>query len=646
MADDKNQRIASDVLQAVGGKDNVSSALHCMTRLRLHLKDEGLADIDKIKEIPGVLGAQWAGGQLQVIIGQNVPKVHQAVIALGVASGGNIEENLDAPEEKLTWALVGQKIMGYLSGSMVPLIPVLMAAGLIKALTAIIGPDFLNLVSVESGVYIILDFVYDAGFYFIPILIGFNAAKALNINQLLGAYMGCILIAPDLIALATTEGASLDLFGMPIILNNYSQSVLPILLSVWIMSFLYKFFERYMPSTLSTIFTPFLTIFIMTPISLIALAPLGSILGTYVSQGLYAFGAVGGFIAVGVVAGLWEFLVLTGMHMVLIVLMMNELLTTGAMTGVATAGSFATWAAFGVALGAMIRLKNKEDKSTNLGFFISGIIGGVTEPVLYGTCFKFQRTFIALVIGGFAGGIYAGITGVKMFLMSSTNVLSLLGFMGGDMANMVNGTIACLIAFVLTAILTYFIGFTKEQIEGKPATGIEADESSSEQEGFQPVEEVTIESPIPGTVVPLDTVKDPTFASGVLGHGFAVEPIEGKVYAPFDGTVVTIFDTKHAIGLRSDEGVELLIHIGLETVNLGGKPFIAHCVDGQHVKKGDLLMEFDIDEIAKAGCDTIVPVIVSNEYEVGEAKVEGDRIIVGGPSEVSGALPAADTATA
>lgn len=473
MAADNNQRIAADVLTAIGGMGNVTKVLNCMTRLRFTLKDSSVVNLDDVKAIDGVLGAQWSGIELQVIIGTNVKKVYEAIETQGASSHDGAASNADAttsagtaPKEKLTLAKIGQNIIGYLSGSMVPLTSVCIAAGLIRALMTVLGPELLGLISETSGLYTMLDFVYDAGFYFLPILIGFNAAKVLNVPELLGAYMGCILIAPDLVSLAASDVTSLDVLGLPIAVNDYSQSVLPIILSVWIMSYVYKLIAKVMPDALTTVLTPFLTVIIMIPISLGVLAPIGSVVGNAVSNGLIAFGQVGGFVAVGVASALWEFLVLTGMHWVLVFFMLNEYLTTGVMTGVAVAGVIGNFAAFGIALGAFLRHRDKKAKTLNFGFFLSGLVGGVVEPVLYGTCFKYPRTFISLVVGGLLGGAFAGIMNVKMYVSASSNILMLLNFVGGDPSNVVYGVISCLISFVSATAFTYFFGFKKEDIDG------------------------------------------------------------------------------------------------------------------------------------------------------------------------------------
>ena len=460
MAD--NRQIAKDVLNAVGGSGNVSHAAHCMTRLRLTLKDETVADDNVIKNIDGVLGVVHKGGQTQIVIGQNVPKVYQAFCEMGgISSGSAPAAAADKPKEKLTAKGVLNNILNYLSGSLTPLIPVIIAAAMFKTIMAIIGPDMMGICSVESDLYRLLDFVYDAGFYFLPIYLGYTAAKKLGTSEVLGMFLGGILLAPDFIDIVNA-GEAFRVFGIPTSLNNYSQSVLPMILSVYALKHVHSFFKKYIPDTLSTIFVPLLTMLVMIPVSLCVLAPLGSIVGTYISTGLLAFGGVGGFIAVAVIAALWEFLVMSGMHMVLIVTMMTIIMTEGSEAMVSPAATCATMAAIGMALGAFVKLKDKKEKSLSMGYFISGILGGVTEPALYGLGFKYKKPFIGMMIGGALGGLYAGITHVASYAVGATNFLIVLGFAAGGTANFVNGTISCVISLLTAAIATYFIGFDEK----------------------------------------------------------------------------------------------------------------------------------------------------------------------------------------
>lgn len=456
-----NQQIATDVLRAVGGKENVQAVVHCMTRLRFNLKDDKLPDQEEIKKIPGVLGVAVSGGQFQIIIGQNVPKVYDEVCKQGgFAAQAPIDENLDKPKEKLTLKQIGSNIMSYLSGSMTPLIPVMMAAAMFKTVMVLFGPDMLNLFSAESNPYILMDFLYDGFYYFLPIFVGYTAAVKLGVNPGLGLYAGAILVVPDFVALAGTEGFTV--YGIPCITKNYSQTILPILLSIWVLSYIYKFFKKIIPDTLSTIFTPFLTMVVMVPIEFCLLAPVGSIVGNWLGNALIAFGSVGGFIAVAVVAAAWEFLVMTGMHGTLIVFAITCMMSTGYDNFVLVAGGCATWAAFGMALGAFLRLKDKSEKNLALSYFAAGILGGVTEPALYGIGFKYKTPFIALALGGAVGGLYAGITHVTTYVNGAANFLSLIAYVAGGTGNTINGIVASLLSMVVAAIFTYLFGFKKE----------------------------------------------------------------------------------------------------------------------------------------------------------------------------------------
>ncbi len=461
-----NKQIALDVLAAIGGKDNITSVTHCMTRLRFNLKDLSIPDREQIKTIKGVLGVVESGGQFQVIIGQNVPKVYEQVCALtGLQSRAPVPENLDKPKEKLTPKKIGNNILNYMAGCMTPLIPVMMASAMFKTLMVILGPDMLGLFGAESDVYILLDFLYDAFYYFIPIFLGYTAAVKLGLTPGLGMYAGAILLVPDFVALVgNVESFKIyGLFNAPLI--NYGQSVLPAVLSVWVLSYIYKFFQKIIPDTLSTIFTPFLSMIVLVPIEFCLLAPLGSICGDYLGAGMIAFGEFGGVIAVAMVAALWEYLVMSGMHVVLVTFAITTLMNVGVDFFVSPAATCATWSAIGIALGAFLRLKNKDEKALSFGYFISGILGGVTEPALYGVGFKYKRPFIAMSIGGALGGLYAGIAGVDVYVVGASNFLNVLGYVAGGTTNLINGIISCLIAMLGAAVATYFFGFSKATID-------------------------------------------------------------------------------------------------------------------------------------------------------------------------------------
>ncbi|TFH45226.1 PTS fructose transporter subunit IIB [Streptococcus equinus] len=588
---------AEDVLKAVGGSDNIVSATHCMTRLRLNLVDEQKANDEAVKAIKGVIGVNHQSGQYQVIIGQTVDKVYAEFAGL---IGNKIQiqaADSDTPKKKLTVKETFSRVLDYLSGSMTPLIPAMITAAMFKTIQVILGPDLFNLIGTKSDIYQLCGFLYSAFFYFLPIFLGFTAAKKLGASQVMGLYVGAMLLVPELVQLAEK---SFKVYGfIPTTIHDYSQSVIPVVLSVWVMSYIEKFFKRIVPAVLSTIFVPFLTMIVMTPLVLALLAPIGNIFGQWIGDGLISFGNIGGFVAVAVVAALWELLVMTGMHMVLITFALTALMTNGVDNFVMVAAVLATWATFGLSLGAALRIRDKEEKALTFGYVVSGIVGGVTEPTIYGVMLKYKRTIAALIVGGGFAGAYAGLTHVGMYVAGASNFLSVVGYFAGGRTNIVNGFIATAIAFFGTAALTYFFGFRDDEYQlGEVDDGLDTN--------------IKIFSPLSGELIALSEVEDEVFASGAMGNGIAILPSEGRVVAPADAEVTLLFPTKHAIGLKTIDGAEILIHVGMDTVTLNGKGFESHVSVGDKVQKGQTLLTFDIEEIKKAGLTTVTPIIITN----------------------------------
>lgn len=457
--------LASKIIESIGGKENIATCFHCMTRLRFEIKDMSKVDDKNVQNIEGVIGTKDSGGMYQIIIGNDVVKVYTEVCKLAdIQKQDTVDEDLDTPKEKLTIKSIFNKGLAYLSGCMVSLIPVMMAAGLTNALLAILGPDVLGVLSETSDTYILLKMIYNVGFYFLPIFVGYNAAKQLKMDPNLGAYVGAILIAPALIEMVN-NGGSFTIFGINVVLNNYSQTVLPVALSVLFLKPVYTFLKKWIPDVMATVFVPVLTMSIVTPVSLLLLAPLGSIIGNAIGTGIIAFGESTGFIGVGLVSGIFGFLVIAGMHQVIGLTLMMNFFEVGYSSGIgAAAMSCTNWAIFGIALAAFLKFRNKNQKNIAFGCFISGIVGGVTEPTLYGICLKYARCFMAMFAGAFAGGCYIGLTNVKVYIMGAGNFLTFLSYGGGTTGNLINGTIALVIAFVVGCLVAYFFGFKKDEI--------------------------------------------------------------------------------------------------------------------------------------------------------------------------------------
>lgn len=478
-----NKQIAADVLAAVGGAENVTSATHCMTRLRLNLKDQSIPNDAEVKAIKGVLGAQWSGGQYQVIIGQNVPKVYEAAIKMGVSGEGAIAENLDgAAREPLTPKGIGMAILNYLSKSMVQILPIVMGAAMCRTIAVLAGPGMLNLWAADSEIYnLFYNWLYNAGYYFLPISLGWSAAKQLGASPQLGMMLGGILIAPELMTLvnaaAETGATTTSVMGIPAALNDYSATVLPIILCVPVMWQVEKLMKRIIPDMLATVFVPCLTILIMTPISLCILAPIGSILGNLIGNFMFGLGNAGGILtilAIVLIAAGWEFLVMTGMHQVLMALGVTQLLQTGSDSCVMVAGGIAQFATWGIAFGAFLRLREKDEKGAQLGYALSGILGGVTEPALYGCGFKYMRSLAGMVLGGAVGGLIAGMFHVTTYVLGATNILGITGFVAGGTSNLIWGVVASAAAFVIATVVTYLFGFSKEQLDADATAASQA----------------------------------------------------------------------------------------------------------------------------------------------------------------------------
>lgn len=627
---DKNRKIAEEVLAAVGGSENIVSVTHCMTRLRFVLKDQSIPNKKKLESIKGVMGTNIAGGQYQVIIGNSVGNVYKELIEISGVIDTTADFKADQIKEKVNPVVTA---LDFIAGCMTPLFTAIIAGGLIKVLLVIFGPTLLGVLSSESDTYILMNALGDAPFYFLPILVAFTASKKLNCNSFLAVMVSSILIYPDVITLLGSEQAT-HLFGViPVVHGSYASSIIPAMLSTILLKYVEILVDKIVPDWSKNFLKPLLIVLITAPITLCALAPLGLMVGNglqFVINGIYGFAP---WLAMLLFSAFMPFIVMTGMHWAFVPACLLGLANPGYDLLLLPAMLASNTAQAGATFGVAAKTKDKELREMAIPAGISALLAGVTEPAMYGITLRLKKPMIAACIASGIGGLITGIVTLKAYAFATPCLTAIVQFIAPDGGNNI---ICAVIVFVVSLVVSFVLSFimTKNDESQEDENVSTESFSESETKTFSDTTETSaktiITSPVKGDIIPLTEVKDPTFAEGILGDGFAVIPTEGKVYAPFTGSCENIFDTLHALGLVSDNGIELLIHIGLETVNLNGAPFTAHVKNGQHFKKGDLLLEFDIDAIKKAGCEIQTPIIVTNTDEYEHLSVEHDRIVIGG----------------
>lgn len=594
------ENLAKSILENVGEEKNVSHLTHCATRLRFNLKDSTRANVEKLKKINGVMGVVNKGGQFQVIIGSDVASVYKELLKLGNFQSLNGKSTSGDEKKGLANAF------DIIAGIFTPILPPLTAAGMLKALLVLLTT--FGVMSKESQTYYILSFMSDAIFFLFPVALGYTAAVKFKCNPFMGMLLGGIMIHPNWNALVAAKEA-VTFLGLPVRLVSYTSSVIPIILVVWVMSFVENFADKISPKPIKFFSKPLITILIMGPLALIVLGPLGSVLGDGLSKIVTSINNVAPWSIPMIIGGVAPLLVMVGMHYALILIGFNELALKGQENVVGPGFLVSNIAQGGATLGVALKTKNKDLKQLAGSAGLTALLG-ITEPAMYGVTLRLKKPLISVVAGGALSGLYAGAMGAVRYSSGAPGLASLPIFIGENPMNIVHILIACGIAFVSSFTLTWIIGF-EDPIE-EVVNEVE-DEAAVD---VQPLtNKITIASPIKGQVLPLSTVKDETFASEMMGKGIAINPTEGKVVSPVDGKVQMVFKTKHAIGLKANNGPEILIHIGMDTVQLEGKYFTAKVKEGDEIKVGDTLVEFDMDAIKKEGYELITPVIVTNSND-------------------------------
>lgn len=594
-------RSAEKLVNAMGGKDNITRVFHCMTRLRFYVKDKSKIDEAGVKKLPEISGINWQADQFQAIAGNEVNEMYAELIKMGIPN-----DDEDSGQETGEKKGIATAIIDSITGCMTPMIPALTAAGMMKVVLTLLTT--FKLVSDQSSTYQVISFIGDAAFYFMPFLIAANAAKVFKVNQSLALIIAGVFLHPNFTAMMAS-GEPITLFAIPVTPMTYCYSVIPVILMVWIMSYIVKLVDKIVPRIVKLILNPTLVILISAPIAIIAIGPLGGIIGDGLALAINFLSAKLGFVIVGILSAAFPFIVMTGMHHALTPIGLNAV-ATGGDSLIFVSQVCSNVAQGGASLAVAIKSKNKEMKQLASASGISALMG-ITEPALYGVTLKLKRPVAAAAIAAGIGGIFGGIMQVTLYIAQNC-LLAVPAFIGEKgMTNFFYGLIMIAISFVGAFVLTVVFGFKDETDEGAQDQAEDVQEKKNSE--VKPlVEKIEILAPVTGTVKEITEVPDNTFAEKMLGDGIAVIPAEGKVYAPADGTVVSIMDTKHGIMFLTSKGAELLIHIGLDTVNLKGKYFTAHVESGSEVKAGELLVEFDIDAIKSEGYNLITPVVVTN----------------------------------
>lgn len=580
-------KTAAAVLTGVGGESNITSMVHCATRLRFVLKDEGKADAAALRATPGVITTAQAGGQYQVVIGNDVPDVYAAIQAQTSLGGGGVDGGDSGPKGNLF-----NRFIKMISSIFTPILWALAGTGLLKAFVA--AAVTFGWLDATTTTYTILNALSDALINFLPMALAITAARYFKASEFTSFAIAGALVYPSIVAL--NGQPDITFFGIPVTMVSYVSSVIPIIVIVWLQSYAERFLLKVLPGAVKRFLTPMIVVAIAVPLVFLAIGPLSSLIGGGLAAGIgWVFQTVP-WLGGAIMGGLWQVFVIFGLHWGLVPLFQLELQTTGQMLLIGPVFAAVLAQAAAVA-GVLVRTRNRNLRSLAAPATLSGLLAGITEPAIYGINLPLKRPFAFGIAGGALGGALIAMGGVFSVAFVVPSGLALPALLGNG--NMVMLAIGLAVALLVPFLLTVLVGFKDPVDTAAPAAPVAATDT-------------VVLNPVDGTVVPLSEVPDAAFADGSLGQGVAIRPTSGAVYAPFDATVVAAFPTGHAIGLRGVDGVELLIHVGLDTVRLGGQHFTLKVRSGAEVKAGDLLLEFDGDAIEKAGYDLVTPVIVTN----------------------------------
>lgn len=593
----KYQAMIQQILQAIGGEDNIQSVVHCATRLRFVLKDENKADDQKAESISGILQVVKKGGQYQLVIGNNVDEVYNELISMIKLK--------PAEGAKQTGGHLFDKIIGAITGSIAPAIPLLSGAGMGKVLLLIL--TITNVLSDKSQTYQLLNLIFDTGYYFIPAYVGFSAAKIFNTDSMLGAFIGLVTVNPNWVQIVTAN-KPFKFFGIQVPLIQYSSTLITAILSVWIMSYIYQWVKKITPGMIKVFMEPMLTMLITAPLVFLIIGPLSN----WISQGI-AFISMwlfrhAGFIAIPILAAAYPWLVSVGIHKALSPISIQLVAEQGFDPIIRVVALCSNISQASAALAVGLKSKDQKLKSLALSSSATAFLGGITEPALFGVNLKLKKPMYGAMIGGAVAGLVASFLKLKAYIYVTPAILSLPMWVSKTENFVIQAIIVMIVATIVTFIATWLIGFDDL-----------ADEKTKSQEKLNDAvnksSEHALNAPAYGQIEDLSKVDDTTFASGVMGQGIAIIPASGRLYAPGNGIVTATFKTGHAIGLHLDNNADILLHIGIDTIELKGQGFRQLVEKGQKVTAGQELIEFDLDKIKEAGYDPTIMMIITNTQD-------------------------------
>ncbi|MCH5051972.1 beta-glucoside-specific PTS transporter subunit IIABC [Pectobacterium aquaticum] len=611
--------LAENILELVGGETNVSTLVHCATRLRFKIVDHGKVDVAALEALDGVITVINASGQLQVVIGNRVPEVYRAFGSISRLLEDGDGKRQTAESEASTSAM--GRLIDLVAGIFTPLLGAMAAAGVLKgALSIVIALGWLN---TKESTYVILHAASDSLFYFLPMLLAITAARKFETNIFVAVSVAGALVYPTIQGLFDA-GQPVTFFGLPVVMMKYTSSVIPIIFSVWLMSYIERFLNRHIHESVRNILTPFFLLVLMVPLTLMTIGPIGisaSKLIASVFVSIYEFNPI---LAGALMAASWQILVIFGVHWGFVTVFINDLSVMGH-SYLKAASSPSVFAQSGALLGVMVRTKDKKLKALAGSTFIASLFG-ITEPGVYGVTLKLKKPFICAVIAAAIGGAIVGYAKSSAVSMGMPGLLTLPIFYG---EGFVGFLIGCAIAFAVSFVLTIIVGFDdpvppaeKAPVQthsptATPAVPVSRQNANAVPLALKDAPETAeqLGSPVKGELISLEAVNDKVFSSGVVGQGVAILPQEGRIYSPVDGVIASTFASGHAVGILSQGGAEILIHVGINTVQLEGQHYQMHVVEGDKVQKGQLLLEFDLEAIQKAGYDTVTPMVVTNADE-------------------------------